>query len=411
MATRRASNARAAADRSFEQLYRGHQADVFRAALRELGNVHDAEDVTQAAFVDAYRAVLRGSRPESPRAWLLAIAENVRRRRYRTASRRPREQSMDADFPVSAERSHEHASALAEALAALPDEQRRVFVLRELGGLSYDEIAAETNSTVGAIQMQLHRARRTLRESLEPPTVTRRRAGLLFPLPGWLSTIASRAEVSLPAIRSAGAIGATAVAVVGGTVAVTEIAADPPPRTAVEPQPAVVAAAVDQPAPPSARPQPAMVVVRSTASTRPRPKARSAVRAGNRAPSTPPSAQPAPPAVAQSAQPAAPEPAAPEPAAPEPAAPETAATAPPTLPVVVETATQLLVERPRLPVRPIEEAERLLELPELPKLPGVPPLPTAPVPEATSGAAPAAGGGELPLPAPSVPPLTVPPAP
>src|SRR5215213_909263 len=103
MAPRRATEARTELDLDFERLYAGHRGDVFRAALRELGNVHDAEDVTQAAFVDAYRAVLRGTKPQSPRAWLLAISENVRRRRFRTAQRRPREQAFDADFPVSAE--------------------------------------------------------------------------------------------------------------------------------------------------------------------------------------------------------------------------------------------------------------------------------------------------------------------
>ena len=84
-------------DRSFERLYRLHRGEVYGAALRDLGNVHDAEDVTQAAFVDAYRAILRGSRPESPRAWLLAIGENVRRRRFRAARHRPAEQPVTAD--------------------------------------------------------------------------------------------------------------------------------------------------------------------------------------------------------------------------------------------------------------------------------------------------------------------------
>ena len=179
MATSRASPARAAVDLAFEELYRGHRADVYRAALRELGNAHDAEDVTQAAFVDAYRAVLRGTRPQSPRAWLLAISENVRRRRFRTAQRRPREQLVDdADFPPAAELPYEQSQALAEALAALPAEQRRVFVLRELVGLSYDEIADEVGSTVASIQMLLFRARRSLREQLDPPTVAIRRARL-----------------------------------------------------------------------------------------------------------------------------------------------------------------------------------------------------------------------------------------
>lgn len=134
----RARDTRDEAERSFEQLYRGHRGDVYRAALRELGNVHDAEDVTQAAFVDAYRAVLGGTRPKAPRAWLLTIAENVQRRRFRTALRRPPEEPLDADAALASEESHEQASALVSALETLTEEQREAFLLREIAGLSYD---------------------------------------------------------------------------------------------------------------------------------------------------------------------------------------------------------------------------------------------------------------------------------
>ena len=376
MATR-ASDARAAVDLSFEELYRGHHADVFRVALRELGNVHDAEDVTQAAFIDAYRAVLRGSRPDAPRAWLLAIAQNVRRRRYRTAQRRPREEPIDADFPLSAELPTELAHALAEALAALPVEPRQVFVLREIGGLSYEEIADETDSTVGAIQMQLFRARRALREQLEPPTVARRRTGLLMPLPGWLATILSRFDVSLPAARAAGALGATVAAVVGATVALNEIGADAP-RAAADPRPAAVtrAPAGSGPAVTSVSPSSSLATV-----------------------VTPRALKPARPPAQRARTPQGP-----APASDQPEAPPTAAAQRPHA-AVVEQAKRLL-ERPRLPVRlPVEKAERLLELP------GAPPLSTALIPEAATGAARAAGDGAQPLPAPDVPPVTVPPAP
>ena len=221
MATTRASSARAAVDLAFEELYRGHRADVYRAALRELGNAHDAEDVTQAAFADAYRAVLRGTRPQSPRAWLLAISENVRRRRFRTAQRRPREQLVDdADFPPAAELPYEQSRALAEALAALPADQRRVFVLREIVGLSYTEIADEAGSTVASIQMLLFRARRSLREQLDPPTVAIHRPVFLPPVPSWLAGLFSRVELASLTPRAAGALGATVLAVAGASVAV-----------------------------------------------------------------------------------------------------------------------------------------------------------------------------------------------
>jgi RNA polymerase sigma-70 factor, ECF subfamily len=400
MARVRASDARAAVDRSFEQLYRGHQADVFRVALRELGNVHDAEDVTQAAFVDAYRAVLRGSRPEAPRAWLLTIAQNVRHRRYRTAQRRPREEALDADLPLSAEVPHELAHALAEALAALSDEQREVFVLREIGGLSYDEIAAETGSTVGAVQMQLFRARRALREQLEPPTVARRRTGLVVPVPGWLATILSRFDASLPAARAAGALGATVVAVVGTSVAVSEVRADAPHAEA-DPRPALVSRTVE-PVPAETTREPERTASLANVVAAP-PRAATPVR---RPVQPARSATPAPAAVA----PPAPAAVAPPVAAVAVAPP--AAVAAPALPrpAVVEQVKRVL-ERPRLPVRlPVEKAEHVLELPGAPVVQGLP-LPTAPIPEALTGAARAAGDGALPLPAPGVLPITVPPAP
>jgi RNA polymerase sigma-70 factor (ECF subfamily) len=391
MATR-ASDARAAVDRSFEQLYRGHHADVFRAALRELGNVHDAEDVTQAAFVDAYRAVLRGSQPQAPRAWLLAIAENVRRRRYRTSLRRPREEPIDADFPLSAELPHELASTLAEALAELPDEQRRVFVLRELGGLSYDEIAQEVGSTVGAIQMLLFRARRTLRELLEPPTVERRRrAGLLVPLPGWLAGLVSRADVAVLTPRAAGAVGASVLAIAGATLAVEELGNGGAPAPAVAARPAPVS--VSRPERPPIARRPARLA--SVPVAAPRPSA--AARRPKPAPA--PVAAPAP---ASSPLPAAAVPVPAETPKPQPKPKQPAVAA--AVPDAVET-VQRVLERPRLSVTSVTETvEELLE-------PPVQPLPAALVPEAATGAAGAAGAGAPPPPVPGVPPVALPPAP
>ena len=205
MAPRRARDVRADAELSFEQLYRGHRGDVYQAALRELGNSHDAEDVTQAAFVDAYRAVLRGTRPEAPRAWLLAIAENVRRRRFRTALSRPREEPLEAETAPATEASNEQAAALLEALATLPTEQRQAFLLREVRGFSYSEIAQRMDSTVASVQMLLFRARKALRDELEPPQVH----GAFFPL----ATLLSRVEAFSLTPRVAGAVGAAVVAV------------------------------------------------------------------------------------------------------------------------------------------------------------------------------------------------------
>src|SRR5256885_13830755 len=76
-------------DRGFERLYRRHVADVYHYALAVLRNPADAEDVTQTTFLNAYRAYSRGERPRAEQNWLIAIAHNVCRQRFRQSARRP----------------------------------------------------------------------------------------------------------------------------------------------------------------------------------------------------------------------------------------------------------------------------------------------------------------------------------
>ena len=224
---------RAEADRSFERLYARHRGDVYAAALRELGSVEDAEDVTQAAFVDAYRALLRGSRPDSPRAWLLAIAENVRNRRFRAARTRPREEAIDPDAVPAPELHREQADALLGAVASLSPPQREAFLLREISGLSYDEIAGRLDSSVGAVQMLLFRARRALRVELEPPSVTRR--PLLLPFPPWFAHFVGRSDGFSLVPRGAGALAAVAFAVGSATTVGVAVVADGSDARPLEP--------------------------------------------------------------------------------------------------------------------------------------------------------------------------------
>src|ERR1044072_3618892 len=95
------------ADRSFERLYRKHAGDVYRYALVVLRNQADAEDVTQTTFMNAFRAMERGECPRSPQNWLIAIAHNVCRQRFRQSQRRPtevvyEEERADADVEEGA---------------------------------------------------------------------------------------------------------------------------------------------------------------------------------------------------------------------------------------------------------------------------------------------------------------------
>ena len=82
-------------DKAFERLYERHVRDVYRYAAAMLGATADAEDVTQTTFLNAYRAFKNGTRPEKPQSWLMAIAHNVCRQRFRQAQRRPHEVAFD----------------------------------------------------------------------------------------------------------------------------------------------------------------------------------------------------------------------------------------------------------------------------------------------------------------------------
>jgi RNA polymerase sigma-70 factor, ECF subfamily len=155
-------------DRAFERLYRRYVADVYRYVLAVLQNEADAEDATQTAFLAAYRAYERGERPERPQHWLIAIAHNVCRQRFRESARRPRLVELNDD--VAARPSDEetpNADEIRRALGFLAFNQRAALVLRELRGHSYDEIGALLGLSGSAVETLLFRARRAMREQLE----------------------------------------------------------------------------------------------------------------------------------------------------------------------------------------------------------------------------------------------------
>jgi RNA polymerase sigma-70 factor (ECF subfamily) len=156
------------ADRAFERLYRKHAGDVYRYALVVLRNQADAEDVTQTTFLNAYRAFERGERPRSPQNWLIAIAHNVCRQRFRQNQRRPTEVSFEddiADTVVDDDRIS--ADDIRRAMGHLAFNQRAALVMRELEGRSYQEIADILEVSTSAVETLIFRARRALREQLE----------------------------------------------------------------------------------------------------------------------------------------------------------------------------------------------------------------------------------------------------
>src|SRR5256885_16839546 len=139
--------ARQRPDRSLERLYKKHAGDVYRYALVVLRNEADAEDVTQTTFMNAYRALERGERPRTPQNWLIAIAHNVCRQRFRQTQRRPAEVELNEELaeavvdedPISAE-------DIRRALGHLAFNQRAALVMRELAERRSEEHTSELQS-------------------------------------------------------------------------------------------------------------------------------------------------------------------------------------------------------------------------------------------------------------------------
>src|SRR6266480_5059387 len=160
--------ARQRPDRAFERLYEKHAGDVYRYALVVLRNQDDAEDVTQTTFMNAYRAFKSGEQPRAPQNWLIAIAHNVCRQRFRQASRRPHEVAYEEELAEAvAPEESPSAQDIRRALSHLAFNQRAALVMRELEGRSYAEIAEILEVSTSAVETLIFRARRALREQLE----------------------------------------------------------------------------------------------------------------------------------------------------------------------------------------------------------------------------------------------------
>jgi RNA polymerase sigma-70 factor, ECF subfamily len=232
-----------ASEGTFERLYRQHRSDVYRFVLRDVRNAADAEDITQTAFMNAFRALQHGDEPEKPRAWLLTIAQNVARRRFRTKTSRPVEVELDSELIAAPESDAPSGAEIRQALQRLRPNQRAVLVLREIGGLSYSEIAETLGLSLSAVETLIFRSRRALREELaagEERALVKVGGITIWPLPvalsgaagklaGWFGSRAVAAKV-------AGAVGA---AVIGTGVAVETGVVDLPGALAAKETPKV----------------------------------------------------------------------------------------------------------------------------------------------------------------------------
>ena len=162
-------------DRDFTELYRAHLRDVYSYAYYRIGNHHDAEDLTEQTFLQAYRhfdRALRESEGRPLRPWLIRIAHNLAANYYRDRSRRPQTQLEDAavlSAPHATEEVVEGREEVKEVLAGvanLPDDRREALIMRFALGMDNREIARALGRSEGATKVLLHRAIKQLEQGL-----------------------------------------------------------------------------------------------------------------------------------------------------------------------------------------------------------------------------------------------------
>ena len=154
-------------DGEFSELYRAHLRDVYSYAYYRVGNHHDAEDLTEQTFLQAYRHFERAQREASGRPlrpWLIRIAHNLAANLYRDRSRRPSSPIDDSDSlsaPHTTEQlveGRDELSRVLEGVRQLPDDRREALIMRFALGMDNREIARALGRSDGATKVLIHRA-------------------------------------------------------------------------------------------------------------------------------------------------------------------------------------------------------------------------------------------------------------
>jgi RNA polymerase sigma-70 factor (ECF subfamily) len=170
---------------AFDELVLKYQKRVFNLAYRLLNNYEEANDVAQEVFVRAYKGIRWFRKESSIFTWLYRITMNLSKNRLK-ALNREKKRLEPLDDPIATEEGEikkeiianepspsevlvqkERAELIQEALASLDDEFRAALVLRDIEGLTYEEIAQILNLNVGTVKSRLHRARLMLKEKLQ----------------------------------------------------------------------------------------------------------------------------------------------------------------------------------------------------------------------------------------------------
>ena len=172
-------------ERAFDELVTRYQTRLLNFVFRTIGDREKAEDLIQEVFVRVYRHIHRFDRSKKFSTWIYTIASNLAKNELRNRSRNPlvlfqtiRKNWLDDDRPLQFEDyttrpddlyRKRHLRSLVEAsVEKLPAHHREVFVLRELEGKSYEEIAEITSCNLGTVKSRLNRARNAFATIIEP---------------------------------------------------------------------------------------------------------------------------------------------------------------------------------------------------------------------------------------------------
>ena len=172
-------------ERAYGELVDRYQSRLLNFVFRTIGDRERAEDLVQEVFIRVYRHLHRFDRSKKFSTWIYTIASNLAKNELRNRSRNPlvlfqtlRGNAADDDRPLQFEDSSmrpddmyrkRHLKALVDqATAQLPEHHRQVFVLRELEGKSYEEIAEITHCNLGTVKSRLNRARNSFADIIAP---------------------------------------------------------------------------------------------------------------------------------------------------------------------------------------------------------------------------------------------------
>ena len=172
-------------ERAFQELVERYQGRLLNFIYRTIGDRERGEDLVQEVFIRVYRHIGRFDQSKKFSTWIYTIASNLAKNELRNRSRNPlvlfqtiKKNWQEDDRPLQFEdatsrpddlyRKRHLRELVEESVAQLPAHHREVFVLRELEGKSYEEIAEITDCNLGTVKSRLNRARNAFAEIIEP---------------------------------------------------------------------------------------------------------------------------------------------------------------------------------------------------------------------------------------------------